>query len=116
MDLTIPLMTNKLFAALAAGALLLPSASLARPVDPGFSAPEVDPGFSVNEPQVGVGSGINPIAAVLLFPIYAAARAQAALQPEKNSCWNGDSSKVAGCNYAERADQFVDNRPTPYGY
>ena len=92
-------MTNKLFSALAAGALLLPSASLARPVDPEFSK----------------GPGTHPVASVLLFPIYLGARIQAELQPEKNSCWHGDSTKVVGCNYAERADQFVDNRPTPYG-
>ena len=106
---------NRLSALAVSIALSVPGAAFAQPVDPGFSVPEVDPGFSVNEPQIGSGSGVNPIAAVLLFPIYAAARAQAALQPEKDSCWNGDSSKVAGCNYADRADEVVDNRPTPYG-
>ena len=64
------------------------------------------------------GPGANDLVKVLLFPIYLGARIQAELQPEKDSCWNGDSTKVVGCNYAERADEVVDaiqNRPTPYG-
>ena len=91
-------MQTKLFAALASAALLLPTASIAQPVDPEF----------------GKGPGAHPVAAVLLFPVYLGARVQSALQPEKDSCWHGDSTKVVGCNYAERADQLVDNRPTPY--
>ena len=63
----------------------------------------------------GKGPGSHPVAAVLLFPVYAAARVQAALQPEKDSCWNAGSTEVVGCNYAERMDEKVDNRPTPYG-
>ena len=88
------------FSALAVSiALAIPGAAFAQPVDPEFSK----------------GPGSHPIASVLLFPIYLGARIQSSLQPEKNSCWNGDSSKVVGCNYAERADEVVDNRPTPYG-
>ena len=66
----------------------------------------------------GKGPGSHPVAAVLLFPIYAAARVQAALQPEKDSCWNESASEVAFCNAAERYDAAADaiqNRPTPYG-
>ena len=90
---------NRLSALALSVALAIPGAAFAQPVDPEFSN----------------GPGANPIASVLLFPIYLGARIQASLQPEKNSCWNGDSSKVAGCNYAERADEVVDNRPAPYG-
>ena len=90
----------KRFSALAVSiALAVPGAAFAKPVDPEFSK----------------GPGSHPIAAIALFPIYLGARIQAALQPEKDSCWNGDSSKVAGCNYAAKADEKVDNRPTPYG-
>lgn len=89
-----------LIALLAAPMLFGPASVMAQPVDPEFSK----------------GPGAHPIASVLLFPIYLGARIQASLQPEKNSCWNGDSSKVAGCNYADRADDVVDNRPTPYGF
>ena len=77
---------------------LAPAAALAQPVDPGFSK----------------GPGSNPIASVLLFPLYLGARVQASLSPEKNSCWNAGSTEVFGCNYAEKADSIVDNRPTPY--
>ena len=88
------------FSALAVSiALAVPGAAFAQPVDPEFSK----------------GPGSHPIASVLLFPIYLGARIQASMSPEKDSCWNGDSSKVAGCNYADRADEVVDNRPTPYG-
>mgnify|MGYP001254900968 CR=1 FL=1 len=87
--------------ALLAAPMLFGSASvMAQPVDPEFSK----------------GPGSHPIASVLLFPIYLGARIQASLQPEKDSCWNGDSSKVAFCGYADRADDVVDNRPTPYGF
>ena len=103
---------NRLSALAVSIALAVPGAAFAQPVDPGFSVPQqsvgVDSGFSK-------GPGSHPVASVLLFPIYLGARIQASLQPEKNSCWNGDSSKVAGCNYADRADEVVDNRPTPYG-
>ena len=93
---------NRLSALVLSVALAAPSAVMAQPQP-------VDPEFSK-------GPGSHPIASVLLFPIYLGARLQASLQPEKNSCWNGDSSKVAGCNYAERADDVVDNRPTPYSF
>ena len=68
----------------------------------------------------GQGPGSHPVAAVLLFPIYAAARVQAALQPEKDSCWNEGSTEVVGCNVADRYDTAVETiqsrpKPTPYG-
>ena len=88
-------MQTKLFAALASAALLLPTASIAQPVDPEF----------------GKGPGTHPVAAVLLFPFYLGARIQSELQPEKASCWNEGSTEVAFCNYAERMDEKVDNRP-----
>ena len=90
---------NRLSALAVSIALAVPGAAFAQPVDPEFSK----------------GPGAHPIASVLLFPIYLGARIQASLQPEKDSCWNGDSSKVAFCGYADRADEVVDNRPTPYG-
>ena len=90
---------NRLSALAVSIALAVPGAAFAQPVDPQFSK----------------GPGAHPVAAIALFPIYLGARIQAALQPEKNSCWHGDSTKVVGCNYADRADEVVDNRPTPYG-
>ena len=80
-------------------ASLAPTAAMAQRVDEDF----------------GKGPGSHPLAAVLLFPIYLGARIQSALQPEKASCWNEGSTEVAFCNYAERMDEKVDNRPTPYG-
>ena len=94
-------MHNKLFAALASAALLMPTASMAQEVDPEF----------------GKGPGTHPVAAVLLFPFYLGARVQAELQPEKASCWNEGSTEVALCNAAARYDaalERVQNRPVPY--
>ena len=95
-----------------------PTAVIAQQVDPGFSVPEVDPEFGVAPPN---GSGAHPLAAILFFPIYAAARVQASLQPEKASCWNEGASEVALCNVAERYDSAVEKiqsrpKPTPYGF
>jgi hypothetical protein len=85
-------------------ASLAPTAAMAQQVDEDF----------------GKGPGTHPVAAILLFPIYAAARAQAAMQPEKDSCWNEGSTEVAFCHAAERYDAAVEviqsrPKPTPYG-
>ena len=90
---------NRLSALAVSIALVVPSAAIAQPVDPGFSK----------------GPGSHPIANILLFPLYLGARIQASMSPEKASCWSDGAKDVAFCNYAERADEFVDNRPTPYG-
>ena len=83
---------NRLSALALSVALAAPSAVMAQPVDPGFSK----------------GPGSHPVASVLLFPIYLGARLQAALQPEKDSCWNKGSVNVAGCNVADRYDNYLD--------
>ena len=90
---------NRLSALAVSIALAIPGAAVAQPVDPGFSK----------------GPGSHPVANVLLFPLYLGARIQASMSPEKDSCWNEGSKNVAFCNYAERADERFDNRPTPYG-
>ena len=90
---------RSLICSVVVAASLAPTAVMAQQVDPGFSK----------------GPGSHPIASILLFPLYLGARIQASMSPEKASCWNEGSKDVAFCNYAERADEFVDNRPTPYG-
>ena len=56
------------------------------------------------------GPGSHPYAAALLFPIYLGARVQAALQPEKASCWNRGFRKVALCGVAWKYDRAVKER------
>ena len=85
---------NRLSALALSVALAAPSAVMAQPQP-------VDPSFSK-------GPGSHPVAAVVLFPLYLGARLQAALQPEKDSCWNKGSVNVAGCNVADRYDTFLD--------
>ena len=80
-------------------AVITPTAAMAQRVDEAF----------------GKGPGTHPVAAVLLFPFYLGARIQSELQSEKNSCWNEGSSEVAFCHAAERYDEALENRPTPYG-
>ena len=107
-------MKSLLLTALSAVALAVPSVAVA----------EVDPGFGVEEPRpinVARRRGINPIARILLFPILPFVEAQAALQPEKASCWNDRAGEVAGCSVVEqvetaqeRREERREDRPTPY--
>ena len=83
---------NRLSALVLSVAIAAPSAVMAQPVDPEFSK----------------GPGSHPVAAIALFPIYLGARLQAALQPEKDSCWNKGSVNVAFCNVADRYDTWLD--------
>ena len=92
------------------------------------SAQEVDAGFGVEEPRpinVARRKGINPIARILFFPILPFVEAQAALSPEKASCWNDRAGEVVGCSVVEqneratarrqeRREERRENRPTPY--
>ena len=134
-------MKKALLAAVSALVLAVPTASAE--VDPGFGveAPrpiEVDPGFGVDpdgvDPGFGVDqrpiqvlrrNGINPIARILLFPIIPFVEAQAALSPEKASCWNDRAGEVVGCSVVEQVEtaqerrrealnERWENRPTPY--
>ena len=95
-------------------------------------AQSVDPGFGVDEPRpVNVlrRKGLNPIARVLFFPLMPFVRAQAALSPEKASCWNDGAGEVAGCSVVEQIEtaqsrrqerreerQSNPDRPTPYSF
>ncbi len=83
---------NRLSALALSVALAVPSAVMAQPVDESFSK----------------GPGAHPIAAAVLFPVYLGARLQAALQPDRDSCWNAGSVNVAGCNVADRYDNYLD--------
>ena len=101
-------MKSFFISALAAAALVAPAASVAQ---------EVDPGFSVEEPRpinVARRSGVHPIARILFFPILPFVEAQAALSPEKASCWNDRAGEVVGCGIVEEIEEAQANRPTPY--
>ena len=101
-------MKSFFISALAAAALVVPVASVAQ---------EVDPSFSVEEPRpinVARRSGVHPIARILFFPILPFVEAQAALSPEKASCWNDRAGEVAGCGIVEEIEEAQANRPTPY--
>lgn len=96
---------------------ILPAALLA--VAPIASAQEVDPGFGVEEPRpinVARRKGINPIARILFFPILPFVEAQAALSPEKASCWNDGASEVTGCRIVTEIEEAQAARPTPYRF
>ena len=96
-------MKSLLLTALSAVALAVPSAV----------ATEVDPSFGVEGPRpinVARRNGVNPIARILLFPLMPFVEAQAALSPEKASCWNDRAGEVAGCSIVKQYDA----RPTPY--
>ena len=114
---------NRLSALAVSIALAVPGAAFAQPVDPGFSVEEPKP---IN---VLRRKGINPIARVLFFPLMPFVRAQAALSPEKASCWNDGAGEVAGCSVVEQIEtaqsrrqerreerQSNPDRPTPYSF
>ena len=92
---------------LAATALIAPGA-VARPVDPGYA--EREPGPVLRS----VRSGAHPIARILLFPIIPFVEGQAALSPEKASCWSDVPGDVVGCDIIEVREEAQANRPTPY--
>ena len=94
--------------ALAAAALVVPAASVAQ---------EVDGGFSVEEPRpinVARRNGVHPVLRILFFPLLPFVEAQAALSPEKASCWNDRAGEVAGCGIVEEIEEAQASRPTPY--
>jgi hypothetical protein len=94
--------------ALAATALAVPAASVAQ---------EVDPSFGVEEPRpinVIRRNGVHPLARILFFPLLPFVEAQAALSPDKASCWNDGAGEVAGCSIVEEIETAQENRPTPY--
>ena len=66
-------------------------------------------------PEPSEGTGVPTVVKVLLFPLWGTARIQAALDPERPSCWNDGSTEVAGCRVAKEYDEAWDNRPVPYG-
>lgn len=77
----------------------------------------VDEEFGVREPgpvATAVRSGAHPIARILLFPLMPFIEAQAALSPEKASCWNEGASEVVGCDIVETIEEAEAARPTPY--
>lgn len=94
--------------ALAATALAVPAASVARPVDPNFGVEEPRPINVIRR------NGIHPIARILFFPLLPFVELQAELSPEKASCWNDRAGEVAGCNIVEEIETAQETRPTPY--
>ena len=101
-------MKSFFISALAAAALVAPAASMAQ---------EVDPNFSVEEPRpinVARRNGVHPIARILFFPILPFVEAQAALSPEKASCWNDRAGEVVGCGLVAEIEEAEASRPTPY--
>ena len=70
---------------------------------------------AVATPEPTEGPGVPNVVKVLLLPLWGTARIQAALDPEKPSCWNEGSTEVAGCRVAKEYDDAWDNRPVPYG-
>ena len=65
--------------------------------------------------QQPAGPGVPNMVKLVLFPLYLGARVQSSLDPEKPSCWNDGSTEVAGCRVADKYDEAIENRPTPYG-
>ena len=95
---------------------ILPAALIA--VAPVVSAQEVDPEFGV-EPrpiEVARSNGVHPIARILFAPLMPFIEVQAALSPEKASCWNDGASEVTGCRIVTEIEEAQAARPTPYRF
>ena len=60
------------------------------------------------------GSGVHPIARILLFPLMPFVELQATLSPDKASCFNDRADEVVGCAVVDAYEDAVANRPTPY--